>query len=517
MTKLIVCCDGTWNAPDQRAGGLPAPTNVVKLANALAERDAFGGEQRKYYHPGVGVGSGLIGRWLGGAIGVGLDKNIKSAYKWLAQNYRPGDQIYIFGFSRGAYTARFVAGLISDYGLVDLSDDRSDDGQKWAIIDRIYRLRGEKGAAADKAPTLSDLAFFNAERGAPGAGKTPIWFLGVWDTVGALGIPSDMALLKLFDWIWPHQFAGTGLSRVVRHARHAVALDENRQSFTPTFWTETAPDQDVAQIWFAGAHGDVGGGHVETGLSDIALGWMIEQASEQGLAFRDEAIAQLAPSPRGVLHESAAGLFAFLRTLPRNAPPIVAGSPALHQSVLVRHANPPLAQAPFWPTRILQPGEKLGVEAFARPHWNATGLYLEQGVAYRFEAAGQWMDGSIPCGPAGSTPGQNLLARLAYAIGECAGWAERFYRRATGNQRADFMFSKREEDYPWFALVGVVANGYGVDETTGDPDRHQSFLIGRGVASFRPEKSGYLYCFANDAWQMYFNNRGGVRLVVTRL
>ena len=79
------------------------------------------------------------------------------------------------------------------------------------------------------------------------------------------------------------------------------------------------------------------------------------------------------------------------------------------------------------------------------------------------------------------------------------------------------MFSKREEDYPWFALVGVVANGYGVDETTGDPDRHQSFLIGRGVASFRPEKSGYLYCFANDAWQMYFNNRGGVRLVVTRL
>ena len=295
MTNIIVCCDGTWNTLDERDGGVPCPTNVVKIYNAVADQDAQGNTQKKYYHSGVGTEGNILGRVLGGAVGDGLDKNIKSAYKWLGQHYRPGDSIYIFGFSRGAYTARYVAGMICSYGLADLSSAKLSDDEIWKRVDLVFEADRNNA----NPNMLAKIDFFNTRPGTSPAETTPIHFLGVWDTVGALGIPSDMALLKLLDSLKPHQFQDTKLSEKVLHARHAMAMDEMRQSFTPTFWTGIDQHPDVKQIWFAGVHSDVGGGYVQTGLSDIPLKWMIDEAEGQGLNFRPAIRNQLAPVPGG--------------------------------------------------------------------------------------------------------------------------------------------------------------------------------------------------------------------------
>lgn len=514
MANVIVCCDGTWNTADQKDGGVPCPTNVAKIHNAIAESGENDVKQIKYYHPGVGTDGGKLDRVLDGATGDGLDKNIKSAYKWLAQNYHPDDKIFICGFSRGAYTARYVAGMVCSYGLADFSSVTPSDDQMWAWVDRIYDADRK---SADPS-TLADIPFFNTPAGESGTDRTPIHFLGVWDTVGSLGIPDDLALLNLIDSVENNQFQDTALSDTVLHARHAIAMDERRQSFTPTLWQNAAKHADAKQIWFAGVHSDVGGGYVQTGLSDITLQWMIEEAKAQGLCFRPGIDAQIHPDPRGVLHDSAVGVFAALKTLPRSAPLVadtgVAAS-KLHKSVVDRGRNPPIAQTPYWNTHVLQPGESIAVDVFALQHWNETGVYLEKGAEYSFEATGQWIDGDIKCDPAGGTDGRFHLGAVAQTAASALGQAEQLYRKLTKNEQADFWWTKRLEQYAWFALVGVIANGIGTDEN-GNPAPHETFLIGNGRDAYRPAESGYLYCFANDAWHAYKNNRGSVRLVIRR-
>jgi hypothetical protein len=513
MANVIVCCDGTWNTADERDGGVPCPTNVAKISNALADADGQGIPQKKYYHSGVGADGSVLAKFAGGAVGDGLDKNIKSAYGWLCQSYHTGDNIYIFGFSRGAYTARYVAGMICSYGLADLSAPGLHDEEIWKIVDRVFDADKNRS----KPNTLSDVKFFNTSQGQSPEGTTPVYFLGVWDTVGALGIPSDMAVLSLLDSLKPHQFQNTKLSDKVRHARHAVAMDERRQSFTPTFWTDLDRHPDVKQIWFAGVHSDVGGGYVQTGLSDIALKWMIEEAAAEGLNFRTNILHQLAPDPRGTLHDSCTGVFAALRTLPRCVPRVTDIQPeasAFHPSVVDRWSNPPIEQSPYWATNVLPPGGKITVDIFALPHWNETAVYLEKGVEYAFEAAGQWMDGSVKCDPSGPTDGQFQIGEIAQTAGSALGQAEKLYQKLSHNTQADFWWTKRVEAYNWFALVGVIANGFGTD-ADGNPTPHETFLIGKG-ASYVPKVSGYLYCFANDAWQTYGNNRGSVSLTIQR-
>jgi uncharacterized protein (DUF2235 family) len=511
MANVIVCCDGTWNTAEDRDGGVPCPTNVVKINNAIADVDGAGARQPKYYHPGVGTDGTLLAKLKGGALGDGLEKNIKSAYKWLAQNYHPGDAIFIFGFSRGAYTARYVAGMISGYGLADFVSQTVDDDVMWRLLDRVF------DAARDDADplTLAGENFFNTPAGASPRETTPVHFLGVWDTVGALGVPSDIAFLSLLDNWRSFQFKDTVLSRNVRHARHAVAMDEQRESFTPTLWANAKDHPDAKQIWFAGVHSDVGGGYAQTGLSDIALEWMMDEAEKQGLAFRAGIRQQLAPDPKGTLHESCTGVFSALRTLPRAAPRVAPGAPALHASVLERYADPPIAQTPFWPTLDLGPGGSTAVDIYAAKRWNRTGLWLEKGAAYQFIATGQWIDDKIKTDPSGATDGAFQFGRIAQKAASWLGEAEQLYKDATGDKQADFWWTKRIEEYEWFALVGVIANGRGTDEK-GDPAPHETFLIGNGLPSYVPQESGYLYCFANDAWATYANNNGSVRLTVKR-
>lgn len=223
MANLVVCCDGTWNTPDQTDGGLPAPTNVPRLFNALAATDERGGEQKKYYHSGVGTDGGWWNRLVGGGSGQGLDNNIKSAYQWLAYNYQPDAKLFLFGFSRGAYTVRSLSGMIARCGLLEIKGLSPNDA--WKRIDQgfdCYRKR--KLSAAYK-----NYKFHNVgDQGDP-SGSTKIFFIGVWDTVGALGIPDDMALLNLLDDPDQHRFHDTDLCDIVEHARHAVASTSTGQ------------------------------------------------------------------------------------------------------------------------------------------------------------------------------------------------------------------------------------------------------------------------------------------------
>ena len=509
MKRLIVCCDGTWNTPDQTDGGVPAPTNVVRLFNCVTEADAAGVEQVKYYHPGVGTDPGLLSRVAGGGLGLGLDRNIMSAYRFVAETYAAGDEIYLFGFSRGAYTVRSLGGMIGRCGLLDTAG--LDEATVWSrvqdLFDNDYRKPSPGGPAAGGR---DGWAFRAPPAGEPGI---PIRFLGVWDTVGALGIPDDMALLNLLDGFRDRSFHDTELGSGVQTARHAVAIDERRASFQPTLWTNVAPGRDVRQLWFPGVHSDVGGGYADTGLSDAALQWMVEEAGAAGLAFDPQLLAQIAPRHHGTLHDSLSGPFALLPTKPRCAPCLADGAD-LHASATARYGNPPITQAPYRRTRILGPGESVSLDVFAADPWNDTGLYLEAGVTYAMTATGQWLDKSVPTGPAGSNDGKFHIGELAHVVGSAIGQAESLFKYFTKNESADFIMTRRHEGFPWFCLVGAVANGTGVDPD-GKPIPHETWAIGDGGPR-TPGKSGYFYAYANDAWRFYGNNKGRVRLTVTR-
>jgi uncharacterized protein (DUF2235 family) len=520
MRNLVVCCDGTWNTAEQRHDGVPVPTNVVRLYNSLAEKNDNGIEQRMYYHPGVGTEPGWWDRTMGGATGKGLDENIMSAYHWLCRNYRSRDRIFLFGFSRGAYTVRSLAGMIGCCGLLKLDNVKEDkvkqDGT-WRRVEHVFR----KGYR-EHSESVSDWKKKKWEFHTTSNSTTiPIHMIGVWDTVGALGIPDDLALLNLLDASDEHAFHDTSLGSSTRHARHAVALDEIRASFRPTLWTGQHPD--LEQVWFPGVHCDVGGGYRETGLSDGALKWMIDEAKALGLGVDTNMEKQVKPDSRGVLHESYTDMFKLLPNLPRSAPRLDfhgASSPELHNSVTERRENPPISHAPYRPTvPLLKAGESRAFPIYALKPWNETGLYLEAGTAYVFAASGEWLDRSIHCGPDGTNDGDFQPAELAHLIGSALGELENLFQKATKNRDANFRFSKRHERLggervPWFCLIGAIANGGGVDEQ-GKPGMHETFRIGSG-ASYKPQKSGYLYAYANDAWNFYENNRGSVTLTVRR-
>ncbi len=269
MKRLVVCCDGTWNKPDSRM-----ITNVEKMARTVqTDPGATGGAyQLVYYVSGVGAGSYAADRLLGGAFGFGLFHNVVACYRFLAQNYEPGDAIYIIGFSRGAYTARSVAGMLGRVGLLtkaSLVDERLPAAVR--MYQRTDLPEGAFGASVDE---------FKHDHCHP----ADVAFLGVFDTVGALGVPGLNRLAP--------QFHDVQLGDTVRRARHALALDETRLKFEPTLWEAPdepggAPTEDerVKQVWFEGAHSDVGGGYRETGLSDTALLWMAREAHDAGLVF----------------------------------------------------------------------------------------------------------------------------------------------------------------------------------------------------------------------------------------
>jgi hypothetical protein len=398
--------------------------------------------------------------------------------------------------------------MVTRSGLVDLSDETLPAAAAWKQVDEAfenYRRRGSLTATAEAR-------YFNTPTGGTTAKTTPVHFIGVWDTVGALGIPNDLALLDLLD-LDDHSFHDTELSDNVKNARHAVAMDERRDTFSPTLWTKVEDRPDVQQVWFPGVHGDVGGGYSSAGLSNGALLWMIEACEALGLRFRDSVKQRIEASAHGVLHESLTGFFRSLMTRPRQVPRIGEGAPGFHGSAIARHLDPALEQSAYWESSVIAAGGKARCDVYARDPWNATGFFLEGGVAYDFAATGEWLDATIACGPGGADDARFDAAKAAQIAASVLDRAEDLFKKLTRNKDADFWYSRREGDYPWFALVGVIANG-AIEDAAGLP-RHETVLIGTGT-TFTPKRGGYLYCFANDAWLTYGNNRGSVRLTVSR-
>ena len=303
--RLIVLFDGTWSKVQTR-------TNVERLWKLIAPGDAGGNEQVCKYIAGVGVKPG-IEHLLGGAFGLGLSGNVKEGFQWLSQTWREGDEIWLLGFSRGAYTARSLAGLIRKCGLLKPDEQGGVDS---ADVDAAYDLYRNGLHPDDPAMQAFRAAHSHV---------VMIRFIGVWDTVGALGIPGVASWFPFSRS--RYAFHDTDLSKIVQYAYQALALDEHRADFKPTKWTrpeatrksgESAsawkPQQiEVEQRWFVGAHSDVGGGEQSDGaghkpdtLPEITLAWMQAKAKGAGLAFTEDFVPA-AGAELGVPNDSYGG------------------------------------------------------------------------------------------------------------------------------------------------------------------------------------------------------------------
>ena len=347
--NIVVLCDGTANQVN-----ILSQTNVLRLARLLQKSGAT--RQVVYYNPGLGTEGAPgaltpVGRWvtkvLGLAFGYGLKKNLFDAYAFLMKHYEPGDRIYIFGFSRGAYTARALTGLLQRVGLLERGCENlipyavryfqvRDDHQLNFFkqrFSRTYHL-----AWRDLVPGIDQIPALKEKAGRPSRGVIPVHFLGVWDTVKSIGTLRRQIILPDTDWL-PNMING----------RHAVALDEKRSQYRPELWGSDTDDghaerlkqkrfqtclhADVETMWFAGVHSDVGGGYglsvkrerelflertssskpsakelaerqAEVGLAYISLGWMMDAAAKHGLCFDQNVLVEepLTPDVKAKVH-----------------------------------------------------------------------------------------------------------------------------------------------------------------------------------------------------------------------
>jgi uncharacterized protein (DUF2235 family) len=351
--RLVVCFDGTWNAADSK----DAETNVVKLARAIPVRDPADNLQLVLYLRGVGTG-GFADRLVGGAVGEGVENNLRSGYMFIAQNYEPGDEIFLFGFSRGAFTARSLSGFISAAGLLKR--------ECLSLMFNAWQYYETPGAKRPATP-------FAGMREASCHQAVRIKCVGVWDTVGSLGIPAP-ELRALRDLNQKHfGFHDTQPSGMVDHAFHALAVDEMRDEFVPTLWTmpEVAAGQPlphVEQVWFAGAHSDVGGGYErENALSDIPLLWMADRAQSCGLHVDFARLPDRAKlNPLATLHDARKLLSYSVTDLLRPT----------YRAVCETTPDVALNEKLYWPqgengTRLPTIGERLHASVLARLGKNA--------------------------------------------------------------------------------------------------------------------------------------------------
>ena len=269
VRRLIVCSDGTWNSPDDVDRGKVKPTNITKLSRAILPLDSKGKSQIVFYDEGVGTGWGQ--RFVGGITGKGLSDNVLDGYRFLSHNYSTGDEIYLFGFSRGAYTSRSLSGFIALAGIVDKKDV--------FYLEQLYELYKQEDANLKIKSLIQKKQI-----------KTfypRIKMLGVFDTVGALGIPLGglnkvLAGLDLIEF----QFHDVKLSDSVDYAYHALAIDEKRVPFEPTLWSQKSDATiEMEQRWFTGVHSNIGGGYNPDGLANLALQYMVRKAAATGLEF----------------------------------------------------------------------------------------------------------------------------------------------------------------------------------------------------------------------------------------
>lgn len=319
--RLVICCDGTWNTPEQRENHKYVPTNVVKTARAVKPVAGDGTPQVVFYDQGVGTGNALD-KLLGGATGAGLLKNVTDAYRFLVHNYVPGDEIFLFGFSRGAYTARSTAGLIRNCGVV-----KKQFAEQIPNAVKIYRSRKPDDHPNAEAPKKFRQQYSYEPR---------IKFIGVWDTVGSLGIP--VTELRMLFSRKKYSFHDVQISSIIENAYHALAVDEKRRPFKATLWdSEDMKNPNMEQEWFPGVHSNCGGGYPDSGLSDVAFMWMKEKAEACGLDFDEDYIAEnVHPDPTGTLYNSFTPAYWLLGKYLRRIGLTKSGNEKVHDATLKR-------------------------------------------------------------------------------------------------------------------------------------------------------------------------------------
>ena len=314
--NIVVFSDGTG-----QDGGKGNNSNVYKLYNAIRDRSP---DQIAFYDRGLGTGWRKI---TGNAMGMGISKNIHDCYEFIFDNYEAGDKIYLFGFSRGATTVRSLSSFIDLFGILPKArPELIKDAYK------IYKIRKKEKRDRKAAAFIKKHHTMWAS----------VEFLGVWDTVAALGLPFK-SFNNLLDRIplFRHKFQDLRLSESVKHAYQALAIDDERHIFHPTMWDiqNLKPYQTVKQVWFCGMHTDVGGGYAESALSDIPLEWMAAMAVKHGLKIHRK--MALNGDPNGFMHDSRGTLLTKLlywRKV-RFMNPFFNGKATVHESVLMRRLS----------------------------------------------------------------------------------------------------------------------------------------------------------------------------------
>lgn len=326
MKRLVICADGTWNIRDQldKESGNRHPTNVTKVARGVLAGSAGGAHQVVYYHDGVGTSSGLD-KYTGGAFGDGIEDNVRDLYRFILYNYQPGDELFLFGFSRGAFTVRTLCGFMRKVGLVEKDDDY--------YIPEIYDCYAQNKALGSPEWTK---AFHNVTGTRP---PPPVKFIGVWDTVGALGAPGFLG--QVFNK-GKYEYHDIELNPDIENAYQALAIDEQRKPFAPSVWKRPAGwTGTLEQAWFAGVHSNVGGGYNLDGLANEALHWIVEKAERHGLEFDNRYLAHYLPCFNSVLRDSMSTMY---KAMGKHSRPIgghIADGETVHQSAVdrVNHAE----------------------------------------------------------------------------------------------------------------------------------------------------------------------------------
>ncbi|WP_426584188.1 phospholipase effector Tle1 domain-containing protein [Mucilaginibacter sp. R-33] len=290
--RLVICCDGLWYPSSQTKRDILLKTNVEKLYNALVSQTPDGIQQVSIYERCVLEQQTFFGKFLGQLSLQDIRESVRNIYYFIVSNYQPGDELFFFGFSKGAYIVRAVVGLIRKCGILKQSDSKKIEEAIELYFNRSI-VDNVDGKEATK---------FRGENAHP---LPEVTFLGVWETIGALGIP--FSLLQIVQRR-SYQFHDNVLSRIVKNAYQALALDERRAAFKPALWapsrSKKAAVNQLEQRWFAGTHADIGGGYAESGLSDISLLWMLSKAQERGLYFDNAFLAGLRPDPLAEIHRS---------------------------------------------------------------------------------------------------------------------------------------------------------------------------------------------------------------------
>ncbi len=526
--RLAIFFDGTHDTAKQR-------TNVRRLYGLVAKRGADGAPQLKLYVPGVGT---KLGRIISGqAFGAGVGRNIRTAYRWLVENYQDGSEIYVYGFSRGAFTARSFVQMIANCGLI-----RPRLLRVWGVksaflrysrityqetekIRPIWRLRRWQQVPAEKPPgwkpTREDLRLMDDDQ----VRVVKVRMAGLWDTVGAIG---KYCLRDKGAHTQKAAMHNVRPTRSQEYGYHALAIDENRPMFDITLWRTFAEQSQEAetlaryapyyeQRWFAGAHSDVGGGGRKANpLGAISLDWMMQKSSALGLAFSGR-VKPSAKAWRGKVHDSfktfLGGVLTIwdkvlpgdqrnYRTIDRAPREVktrdgVPGSllsinETIDETVFQRWTEDPTYRPPNLVAYFQRHPEQLPAgtnlaqrsqRVCANAYWNHTGVMLRAGVRYRITVA----------------PGVGAPLRDAqYAARSIAGenW------NSLAHKTASLLHGKRKDDANWFALIGTV-------------DQQEPWVVRDGEV-FTAPASGQLLCYFNDVQfaLFYKNNSGWVLLDV---